>query len=116
MDKIILIITFILTCTILKSQTISNVEYVSNINEYAVYINGKSKTNCYIGGRSKLVGIGTDFVLVEDNHIYFTYDCNCKTIASKEVANMGEVTVLGSTIKSKQMNGIYNYNKYWKSK
>lgn len=115
MKKLIIMTTMLLAIGVINAQTISDVKYQSNVNSYAVYITGKSKPNCYLGGGNKIVGHGTDFVLVEYNHIYFTKDCNCKTIASKETANLGVVTVSGSTIKTKQSNGTYNYNKYWKS-
>jgi hypothetical protein len=116
MKKLITMTTMLLLAAAINAQTITEVKYQSSIKEYAVYVTGKSKPNCYLGGGNKIVGYGKDFVLVEYNHIYFTKDFNCKTIASKETANLGVVTVSESTIKTKQSNGTYTYNKYWKLK
>ena len=38
--------TMLLALGTINAQTISDVKYQSNINEYAVYIAGKSKPNC----------------------------------------------------------------------
>ena len=101
----------------LNAQTISEIKYVSNIGDYSVYIEGKSRTNCYISGANrKLIGYGKDFFLMEGNNIYTTFDCNCKRIASKETANIKVSSVFGNTIRTKQLNGTYDYNKYWKYK
>jgi hypothetical protein len=99
----------------LISQQIKEVKFQSNAGEYALYLEGSSSPNCYIGGGNKIVGIGNDFVLVEYNNIYFTKDCNCKTIASKEAANIQVISVSGKLIKTNQLNGVYSYNKYWKT-
>jgi hypothetical protein len=116
MKKVSLIATMLITFASINAQTISEVVYENNIGSYALYVDGKSSANCYLSGGEKIIGFGIDFVLVEYNHIYFTYDCNCKKIASEMTGNMEILGVSGSTIKTKQLNGIYNYDKYWKLK
>ena len=119
MKKLFFLSAVLCSIGMFAQQRITDVKLSSDY--YSVYVNGDYC--CSPAGRnSKLIGFGNDFVVFEYNHIYFVYgvDLNCnsgcdKTISSKYASNIEIIEVSGDRIKTKQTNGIYYYDKYWKS-
>jgi len=80
----------------------------------AIKVNGERRVNCFLREGSELIGYGKDFVVTHFNHMYITYDCNCKRIASREDANIQVTGVSGDYIQVKFSGQDYLYNKNWK--